>query len=273
MADLQTLTDAFVEFERRADALPSSRSSGEPAGRRHSQHRSRPMLLVATVVAVLAVAAGALGIARNTDRSDRTGPPMQSQGVAAGPGPSTSASTPAPFSIPRTPAELARRFRVVLGDSATFTVTETGAPVAARVPAATRSPGAPSVPVATAEPTREPHGAAIVGVLTAAGRAGGFDLQIFRESPNQPASCDDPDRSRCTVRRLADGSSLAVGDEPLQGSENGVTYQVNLIRSDGVEFLMHLSNERDPKGASPVLAASPPMTKAQLTALVTSDRW
>jgi hypothetical protein len=47
---------------------------------------------------------------------------------------------------------------------------------------------------------------------------------------------------------LTDGSSLAVGREPLGGG--GITYLVNLIRVDGVEILMHLSNEGDPKGAS-----------------------
>ena len=48
---------------------------------------------------------------------------------------------------------------------------------------------------------------------------------------------------------------------------------MNLIRADGVEFLMHLSNERDPKGASPVLAAAPPLTTDEMVAIVTSDLW
>jgi hypothetical protein len=75
------------------------------------------------------------------------------------------------------------------------------------------------------------------------------------------------------VRRLADGSSLAVSREPLQGSRNGVTYQVDLMRADRAEFLMHVSNERDPKGESAVLAAHPPLTTDQMTAIVTSGRW
>jgi hypothetical protein len=116
-------------------------------------------------------------------------------------------------------------------------------------------------------------GAAIVGTLTASGVTGGFDLQIFRDEPGGTAQCDDPDRARCTVRRLADGSSLALGREPLQGARNALTYQVNLVRPDGVEFLMHVSNERDPKGASAVLAARPPLTREQMTAIVVSDRW
>jgi hypothetical protein len=126
---------------------------------------------------------------------------------------------------------------------------------------------------AATAPAAEPNGAAIVGTLTSAGTTGGFDLQIFRASPGSKPMCDDPDRSRCSVRRLADGSWLAVGRERLPNSANGITYQVDLVRSDGVEFLMHVSNERSPKGASDVLATHPPLTTRQMTAIVRSDRW
>jgi hypothetical protein len=77
----------------------------------------------------------------------------------------------------------------------------------------------------------------------------------------------------CTVTTLPDGSMLALGHEPLEGAPNGVTYQADLVRSDGVEFLMHLSNERDPKGDSDVLAPQPPLTADQMKSIVTSDRW
>jgi hypothetical protein len=87
------------------------------------------------------------------------------------------------------------------------------------------------------------------------------------------AWCDNPDPASCTVRRLPDGSSLATSHTALAGAPNGVTYQANLIRPDGVAILMHVSNERSPKGASEVLAPRPPLTVDQLVAIVTSDRW
>ena len=46
-----------------------------------------------------------------------------------------------------------------------------------------------------------------------------------------------------------------------------------LIRADRVEFLMHVSNERDPKGESAVLAPQPPLSTDQMLGIVTSDRW
>ena len=118
-----------------------------------------------------------------------------------------------------------------------------------------------------------PNGAAIVGVLTSAGVSGGYDIQIFQSDPGTKASCDDPDSSTCDVRRLADGSWLATGREPLQNHADGVTYQAELVRPDGVEFIMHVSNEPDPKGAGAVLAPKPPLTVEQMTGIVTSDRW
>ena len=40
-----------------------------------------------------------------------------------------------------------------------------------------------------------------------------------------------------------------------------------------VEFVMHVSNERDPKGAGAVLAPKPPLRLDQMTEILTSDRW
>ncbi len=267
MSTLHTLTDAFAELERRADDasanLPAERAWHTPA-----RHRSGLPMIAASVLAVLVVAAVATGVALVA----RGGHAAETS-AAAPPTPSATAHTsaaPAAFQIPRTPQELARQFRTVLGDTATFTVTDTGTPqkvVVSRVPA-----GATTTVQRVIPSPRESIGAAIVGTLTASGVTGGFDLQIYRDRPGT-AWCDDPDRSRCTVRRLSDGSSLAIGREPLQGAPNAVTYQVNLIRRNGVEFLMHISNERDPKGESSVLAAHPPLTTEQMTAIVTSDRW
>ena len=75
------------------------------------------------------------------------------------------------------------------------------------------------------------------------------------------------------MRRLDDGSSLATGSEPLQNNADGVTYQADLIRADGVEFLMHVSNERDPKGESAVLGDHPPLSLDQMAQILRSDRW
>jgi hypothetical protein len=160
-------------------------------------------------------------------------------------------------------------FRVVLGDTATFTVTDTGHAVSVSVPSRMSSGGGVQLPT----PAGKPNGAAIVGVLTAGGVSGGYDIQIFQNDPGTKATCDDPDSSTCSVRRLDDGSSLATGHEPLQNNPNGVTYQADLIRPDGVEFLMHVSNERDPKGESAVLAAHPPLTVDDMAGILTSDRW
>jgi hypothetical protein len=267
MTDLTDLADAFTELERRADAA----SAGlPPLPLRHTPRPGpRRLLAVAATVAVVAgLAVGAVVLAPGDDGAMQAGaPPVP---------PSTTGSAPAPaFTIPGTPEELADRFRAVLGDTATFTVTETGAPVVLTAPAAppASAPGGAGAQSVTALPSATPVGAAIVGMLTAAGVTGGFDLQIYPTTPGEPAWCDDPDLSHCTVRTLADGSSLATAQVPLEGSSNGVTLQANLIRPDGAEFLMHVSNERSPKGASEVLGATPPLTIDQMIAIVTSDRW
>ena len=256
--------------------------------------RSRPVLMSATVVAVLAIAAapallergGGHGSGAGAHGSGAGAPPTAASPTTATASPGATSTSAPVFEIPQTPAQLASRFRAVLGDTATFTVTDTGAPVGMGLPSLTSAAPTPTGPSSApptptslptpVSPTQAPpatNGAAIVGTLTASGISGGFDLQIFSAGSGDEASCDDPDRSKCTVRDLADGSSLAVGREPLQDSPDGVTYEVDLIRIDGAELVMHLSNERDPKGDSTVLSAHPPLTTEQMTALVTSDRW
>lgn len=275
MTNFQALTDAFAELERQADAASATLRSEPDAT---SRHRSRIPLVAASVIAVLGVAGGGTLLARN--HVAHTPAPTVAGGHQR---PTTMQSTAAvTFEMPTTPAELESRFRTVLGDTATFTVTDTSTPVTvtAPPPVHTEAPNAPVHSPNTAgrgaalpPSSVAPNGAAIVGTLTASGVTGGYDLQVFRASAGSRAMCDDPDRSRCTVTRLADGSSLAVGREPLPGAANAVTYLVDLVRPDGVEFIMHVSNERSPKGDSAVLAAQPPLTRAQMTAIVTSDRW
>jgi hypothetical protein len=233
-----------------------------------------PVAVTALVVAGLA--AGATLLAPGHDGGTQTG-------VSPGSGSSTARPQPSPAPlhsvVPRDPDELAARFRVVLGGSATFTVTETGAAARLTVPPAPTATAHPRVSGGTTV-TRQPNGsqttqvgAAIIGTLTAGGVTGGYDLQIYPDNPGGKAWCDDSDRSHCTIRTLADGSTLSVGQEPLENAKNGVTYQVSMVRPDGVTFLMHVSNERSPKGGSQVLGAHPPLTTDQMVAIVTSDRW
>jgi hypothetical protein len=263
MNDFPMLTDAFAELERRADTAMSGHA--EPTLPVAPRHRSRLSLVAASAVGVLAVSGGVAYFATaGNAQHQASGPPMTSTAH------SSTVPAPSTFRIPQTPDELARRFRVVLGDTATFTVTDTGQPANITLPSPMMSSAGRALATRVNGATAKPNGAAIVGTLTASGVTGGFDLQIFRTAPGT-AWCDDPDRSHCTVTRLADGSSLAIGREVL--SDAGVTYLVNLIRTDGAEFLMHVSNEASPKGASNLLAAHPPLSREQLTAIVTSDRW
>jgi hypothetical protein len=277
--DLHTLTDAFAELERRADAA-SADTGPAPLVR----HRNRTMLVAASVVGVAALATGTALLAGGSDSPSRAPAAGGSTSAAAvspvapsPTAPSSAAASPvapsptgaAGFQIPQTANELADRFRVVLGGTAAFTVTDTGHPVIVGVPIRISSGGTTTMSVAPAVN----NGAAIVGTLTASGVTGGFDIQIFQSDPGAKASCDDPDSSTCEVRRLRDGSSLATGSEPLQNNADGVTYQADLIRADGVEFLMHMSNERDPKGESAVLAAQPPLSLDQMGQVLRSDRW
>jgi hypothetical protein len=273
MSDFHTLTDAFTELERRADAATAAHPA-DPVLYGAPRHRSRPLLIAASVAGVLVIAGGAALLARDQS-SPSTSPVKPGGGTSELVSSSTAEPVPAAFQIPQTPDELASRFRTVLGDSATFTVTDTstGAGETVTVPSATEPNSVKSVAASTPAPTDESTGAAIVGKLTASGVTGGFDLQIYRAAPNEKVWCDDPDTAHCTISKLADGSSLAVGRDPLQNDPEGVTYLVNLLRPDGVEFLMHLSNEPDPKGAGAPLAAHPPLTTDQMTAIVTSDLW
>jgi hypothetical protein len=279
MSKFQTLTDAFTELEQRADA--ASRTLPAEADRALS-HRSRVPLIAASVVAMLALAGGAVLLTRDHGSGSAPAAPLAAGGQ---PSTATTPAAPAGFQIPKTPAELATRFRAVLGDTATLVVTDTGAPVDITLPPAATAPAShvaadsptdgltPMTPVPNAAAHQgSTNGAAIVGTLTASGATGGFDLQIFRTTRGETAWCDSPGRG-CSISTLADGSSLAVGHSGLEGAPNGVTYEVNLVRADGVEFLMHVSNERDPKGDSTVLSAHPPLSTDQMAAIVTSVRW
>jgi hypothetical protein len=275
MNTFETLTDAFTEFERRADAAAGE--TGEPATRVPARHHSRAPLIAASVIATLAVAGGVTVLARNGGHGTQAGGATTAQPHQPLHRAATTAS--AGFAIPQTADELAARFRAVLGDLgdlATFTVTDTGTPVTVSVPprVTVQGPNGQRQVVPAVAGSSTPNGAAIVGTLTSHGVTGGFDIQILQSTPGSNAVCDDPDSSRCTLSTTSDGGSLAVGREPLPtGGAGGLTYQVDLVRGDGVEFLMHVSNQRDPKGESAVLAPQPPLTTGQMVSIVTSDRW
>jgi len=298
MTDFDTLTDAFAELERRADAF-SAQHAPAPAGARSGEittidvvpvtaRRRRIAPAFATAAGVLGVGALAIGItvarggstAHDTAQSAAgSGPAVQTQPAGTSSSAVTTAAT-GRHTVPSTAAQLEDEFRAVLAATpgidpgTTFTVTDTGHAVQMTLPGPSSTApagGGPSVPAQSLVPNgSQQDGAAIVGTLTSAGVTGGYDLQILRTTA-KTAQCDDPDRSRCSVSTLADGGSLAIGREPLQGG--GVTYEADLVRTDGVELLMHVSNARDPKGDSTVLAPNPPLTTAQLTSLLTSPGW
>lgn len=282
MTDLRALTDAFAELERRADAASAGMPYPLPT-RARSRRALRPgsglVPVAATVAVVAGLAVGAVLLAPGGDPSPSGAgaPPGEDPRTSVGAPPTTSgpASTSAPaFVIPLTPDELTARFRVVLGDTATFRVTDSSeVKQFISPPSPSAGPNGQEAPLSESEARGTTVGAAIIGTLTASGVTGGFDLQIFpRDGTVDRTWCDNPDPSGCTVRQLADGSTLTVGRVPLD-SPNGMTYTVNLERSDGVVFLMHVSNERRPKGGSEVLAPHPPLTTDQMVAIVTSDRW
>jgi hypothetical protein len=263
MSDARALNEAFDELARQADAAPTT----EIAPRRTHSHFA---LIAASVVAVLAVATGAVLLARpgHSSNGQAGGAPSQAatpapySAPAAPPAtepmsqPVSEPATPPPpashqFQIPQTAQDLADRFQTVLGDEATFKVTDSGGPA-----------------------TTQTGGAYIGGTLTtSSGVTGGFDLQIIPAGKGDRAWCDDPGEGSCTTIHQPDGASLAVGSEQLQTVPGGVTNQANLIWADGTEFLLHVSNARDPKGESALMSAHPPLTTDQMAAIVTSHRW
>ncbi|TDQ00929.1 hypothetical protein [Labedaea rhizosphaerae] len=244
MNDLKALEDAFAELERRADN----------AVLRAGASKSRRPRLVPVAAAVLVAGGLVAGVAVLTGGSG----PGGSSSVREG-SPSTPMTTlPVRHSlIPTSAKELEDRFRVVLGDTATFTVTDTGGSV--------ETDGDGNV--------KPGSGVAIVGVLTVAGHSGGYDLQIIKSNPAVGPHCEDLDRANCNIHKRPDGSSIAVSTEPLAGPGNGVTHMIDLVRKDGVEVLMHVSNERDPKGESQILSPKPPLSTDQMIKIVTSPQW
>jgi ferric-dicitrate binding protein FerR (iron transport regulator) len=276
MNTLRTLHDAFSALEERADA--TALHSDYAAPERPPRPRLAPPL--AAAAAVLAVAAGVAAW-----QASRDGHPARVPAAGGSSRASTSAAYPvARFRPPSTVNGLTAKARSILGDTATITIdpkrsSACGAALAtAPTPTPTRTSVAATLPRGTYKPPlpkpagqAECSGAAIVGTLTSAGMTGGFDLGVYRASPGDAPICDA--KATCTPRTLPDGSRLTTSTWHDSEVPGGMTYKVNLIRPDGGEILFHLSTEHDPKGASVVTASHVPLTIAQLTAFVTSDRW
>lgn len=281
MNDLHNLDEAFAELERRAD---EHADHPMPVAAPHSQ---RGVLVAATVVAVGALATGTAVLASRGDDSGAG----QAGGVTHRSGSSSSSSaalkhklarehraaleerkaqlarlraaerahqqqvrkqqqqSQGRLQVPQDTNDLQKEFTRVLGDAATFTVT-----------------------------TRNVQGSGndrdvfIGGIMTAAdGSKGGYDVQILQTTPVVKAACDDPDTMTCDSSTLPDGSSLAVGHEPL--SSGALLREADLVTPDGVELVLHVSNQADPKGAGEVYGPNPPLTMDQVTAVATSSNW
>lgn len=241
MSDLRTLTDAFEELERRADA---SACRTVPAPRARSR-RLVPVAAAAVVVAGLA--AGAVWLVPGGGNDAPVG------------GTSTTAPSPSPSiaaGFPETPDGLAARFREILGDTATVVLTSTGPFDYGNEPVNVDEEGE--------QPPLKPQGGVIVGTLTASGVTGGFYVTSTRMDPSLP---------ECTAcETLPDGAKLSVEEIPLK-EPGGVTYKVAVRRADGFKLTMYVSNELDSKGGGDVLAPRPPLTTDQMVTILTSDRW
>jgi hypothetical protein len=166
MTDLRTLTDAFDELERRADAA-AYRSVPTPRAR---SRRLVPVAAAAVVVAGLA--AGAVWLVPGGD--------------APVGGTSTTTPSPSIAAFPETPDGLAARFREVVGDTATVVLSSTGA--------------------LTLGDDGVSQGGVIVGTLTVSGVKGGFYVTSTRIDPDLPKceACETlPDGARLSVDEIA----------------------------------------------------------------------
>lgn len=276
MTDLRTLHDAFATLERRADAAQTRETLTQ-------RHRGRSARVLAPVAAAAAVALAAAGIAvwQSTGTGRPTTPAAGSsaapsaQPTTASPTPTLSGTPNGRYVPPSTAAELTRKTQAILAGIATISVIhdpETPGRLGSVSPTASGGP-ATVVPVdpSGVPPSDGASGSAIRGTLTAAGESGGFDLNVFATTQTRP-TCDG-DTPDCSIRTLPDGSFLVIGTWRDPQAPGGMTYQVEAVRPDGADILLHLSTERDPKGESAVTASHLPLTLDEMIAFVTSDQW
>lgn len=263
MSDLRTLHDAFAELERRVDAAATGMA---PVVRPRRAVRLVPV--AATVVAVAGLVAGVVWLTPGDPGTHVAGPPTAQS--------TTSARSP----VPTSPDDLIARFRVVLGDTATFEVTEKidvpgpGAIPSSKNPA---PPGTGSVVTPLVPNPDVPSIALIVGTLTSAGNTGTFSLTIYSTESEPGEWCRNSHPADCVVSTLPDGSRLAT--ETARLAPGAVSYLACLKRPDGTMVRMQVSNQDDPQGAaleSPagrIHSPQSPLTLDQLKAIVTSGKW
>jgi hypothetical protein len=258
---IDTLREAFEELERRCDAY-------QPAGTTPLRRRSRttPLLIAASavVVAALAVlAATRLGLGPNHRHTAAGGAPaVASAALTTAPGHHSPATSRGPERGRTSSATAVHHGARPTGPGRSDSISQTFATVLHQVAGASAS--------FTTAP--ESNRTFLLGELTVDGVTGGFDIQYFRAGRGQRATCDDMDRVQCHVSSPARGGSLATGEESLQTDPGGVTRQAVYVRTDGTEFVMHVSNAADPKGAGSV-GPKPPLTTDQMVAIVTSQQW
>lgn len=264
MSDLRTLHDAFAELDRRADAATAG-AAADMAPVVRPRRAVRLVPVAATVVAVAALVASAVWLVPGDSGTHAASPPSTT------PSTTTPSTTTARGWAPSSPDDLIARFRVVLGDTATFEVTKKSTVPKSRP---SNQPDTQTGVIALEGPPDRPF---ISGTLTSAGGAGGFGLMMFPNESEPEESCKLSRTNDCVVSTLPDGSRLATtSTRPAPGA---VAYLASLKRPDGTMILMEVSNQEDPSGAaleSPggrIHASQPPLTLDQLKAIVTSDKW
>jgi hypothetical protein len=268
MNTLRDLHEAFHELELRADAI---QAAPEPAIRPGRSARR----LIAPTASVAAVAAVALTVAGLTVWHDGSGSNSGTTPAGAGGGSqpqvlqsqpvAQTTTAPAGFQPPASADELAARARAILAGIATITVTDSGPNVQMTLPSGMKGAASAAVPNGG-----DANGAMITGTLTAAGRTGGFQLDVYTEKAHGTGTaCDVP--SSCKHHVGSDGSVLWAST--WHDATGGLTEQVELDRADGGVISLHLSTERDPKGGGPAIASQLPLTVQQMTDLVSSDQW
>jgi hypothetical protein len=282
MNTLRDLHEAFHELELRADAVEAP---SEPLVRHHSARR-----LVAPAASVAAVAAVALTVAGVTVWHDGSGSPSgttvagnsggaaQPTQLVSQPVAQTTPTLPG-FQPPPTPAALAAKARSVLAGIATIDVTDGGYNVQMTLPSGMRGGDDHGGRVALPNSDNSngagrggtlSAGAGISGTLTADGRTGGFDLDVYYQPVTGHGTvCDNADTCRHHVS--SDGS--VVWASTWRGNAGGLTQQVEIDRADGAVISMHLSTTRDPKGGGPAITSQLPLTVQQMTDVVSSDQW
>ncbi|MEV0675587.1 hypothetical protein AB0I60_03595 [Actinosynnema sp. NPDC050436] len=265
MSDLRTLHDAFAELERRADA-----GAARTAPVARPRRTARLVPVGATAFAVAGLVAGAVWLVPGGSGPEAAGPPTGSSTAL----PTTTARSP----VPASPDELAARFTVVLGGSATFEATQKIAVPESSPSSKNNVPhqGTGSVVTPQGPDPDAPTSPLISGTLTSSGVTGSFGLAV-RHSTSEPGEWCGRFRPDCAVSTLPDGSRLATGTARF--APGATSYMACLQRPDGTTVLLYVGNQEDPGGAaigSPggaFHAPQPPLTLDRVKAVVTSDKW